>query len=447
MSFIYNTICNFISDINNLLWNTVTIIIIFAAGIFLTFRLGFVQFRHPLKVLKSTLFAPRSENNSSEKGISRMQALSTALAASMGTGNIIGVSTAISVGGCGAVFWMILSAFVVMAFAFTENVLGIKYKQLFFDSSSATGPILYIEKGLNSKPLAITYAAACTMASFGIGNAAQANAISGSLDNFGISVNVSGVIFSFLVLFVIFIGGSFIVKLTERIIPFISLFYIIGAVFVIVLYGNNILKILQDIFLSAFGFKQVLGGTAGLIIKQSLTVGLRRGIFSNEAGMGSSVFAHTETDCRSPEIMGMWAMAEVFIDTILCCTLTALVILCTGSDAAHLDGADMIIYAFKCGFGNYAGIFVAVSNTVFAFASILGWYFYGEKCVNYLFHGNVKTINLYKLLYAVTVYFGAVSQLNLIWDLSDIMNAFMMFPNLAAILILSKEAKPYSDKL
>ena len=414
MSFIYNTICNFISDINNLLWNTVTIIIIFAAGIFLTFRLGFIQFRHPLKVLKSTLFAPRSENNSSEKGISRTQALSTALAASMGTGNIIGVATAISVGGCGAVFWMILSAFVVMAFAFTENVLGIKYKQLFSDSSSATGPILYIEKGLNSKPLA---------------------------------VNVSGVIFSFLVLFVIFIGGSFIVKLTERIIPFISLFYIIGAAFVIVIYGNNILKILQDIFLSAFGFKQVLGGTAGLIIKQSLTVGLRRGIFSNEAGMGSSVFAHTETDCRSPEIMGMWAMAEVFIDTILCCTLTALVILCTGSDAADLDGADMIIYAFKCGFGKYAGIFVAVSNTVFAFASILGWYFYGEKCVNYLFHGNVITINLYKLLYAVTVYFGAVSQLNLIWDLSDIMNAFMMFPNLAAILILSKEAKPYSDKL
>ena len=163
--------------------------------------------------------------------------------------------------------------------------------------------------------------------------------------------------------------------------------------------------------------------------------------------MGSSVFAHSETDCRSPEIMGMWAMVEVFIDTILCCTLTALVILCTGSDAAGLDGADMIIYAFKCGFGNYAGGFVAISNTVFAFASILGWYFYGEKCVTYLFHGNVKIINLYKLLYAVTVYFGAVSQLELIWNLSDITNAFMMFPNLAAILILSKEAKPYSERI
>lgn len=447
MDSIYNTVCNFVSDINNLLWGTATIIIIFAAGLFLTMRIGFLQFRHPFKILKYTLFASRSENNNSDKGISRMQALSTALAASMGTGNIIGVATAISIGGCGAVFWMILSAFIVMAFAFIENVLGIKYKQLFSDSSPATGPILYIEKGLNSKSLAVVYSIACAIASFGIGNAAQANAISDSLDNFGISVNVSGIIFSLLVLFVIFIGRSFIVKLTERIIPFISLFYIVGAVFVIALYGNNILNVLQNIFLSAFSFKQIIGGTAGLIVKQALTVGLRRGIFSNEAGMGSSVFAHSETDCRLPEIMGMWAMVEVFIDTILCCTLTALVILCTGSDAAGLDGADMIIYAFKCGFGNYAGGFVAISNTVFAFASILGWYFYGEKCVTYLFHGNVKIINLYKLLYAVTVYFGAVSQLELIWNLSDITNAFMMFPNLAAILILSKEAKPYSERI
>lgn len=420
-----------------------TILLITGAGIFLTVRCSFIQFSNPYTILKRILSDNSKALPDHKKSISILQALSTSLGASMGTGNIIGVAAAISIGGCGAVFWMILSAFIVMAFAFTENVLGIIYKNKYPQDSSVKGPLLYISKGLDCKGLAVVYAAACILSSFGTGNIIQSNSAAGSLLEAGIPTFISGSVFAVFIAIAVFRGSSFIVKLSEKIVPVISIVYIICAVICIIIYGNNIALVLTDILDSAFGFSQAAGGITGTIINISLTTGLRRGIFSNEAGMGSSVFAHTSTDCTDPCTMGLWAVAEVFIDTVLSCTLTALVILCTEADRSGLEGAAMVIEAFRRCFGNTAVYFIAAANTLFAAAAVTGWYYYGEKCADFL---SKKTAlkNLYRVFYCLASFAGAIFSSSVLWDISDIFNAFVMLPNLAAILILSKEAAPYA---
>lgn len=439
-----STISNIIDEINNLLWGKATLILIFASGIFLTVRCGFIQLIHPIRILKKTLLSPSEDcSEKSKGGISNLQALSTALGASMGTGNIIGVAAAISVGGCGAVFWMILSAFVVMALAFTENVLGVHYKKRFRSEKNSCGALLYLDKGINSHGMAVLFAVACITASFFTGNMSQVNSAASSLDNFGLPRVIIGAVFALAVAAVIFRGANFIAGVMEKIIPIISIAYIFFSLVVIVLYGNNISEVITNIVKSAFGISQAAGGIMGTIINKSLSVGLRRGIFSNEAGMGSSVFAHTSAKCDDPTAMGMWAILEVFIDTVLCCTLTALVILCTGADEAGLGGADMVIFAFEKGIGKFSAYFIAAANVIFAFAAVIGWYFYGEKCAVYLSpSGKLKT--LYRIAYTAAAYAGAVTSTDLIWKQADIFNALMLFPNLAAILILSNEAVPYA---
>lgn len=432
----YSTFCNIISNINNLLWGPVTIIIILAAAIFLSLRLGFVQFR-ALSILKREC-PPKN----SKKGLELLRLVSTALGASMGTGNIIGVAAAISVGGCGAVFWMVVSSFFVMVFAFTENALGMKYKFSAQKDSTVSGPLLYIEKGLGSKKVAFIYAAACMLSSFGIGNMSQVNSAAGSLSYAGVPLYISGAAFALLAGIVILRGRKFISKVAGIIVPLMSVVYILGSLILIILYGKNIPEISQRIVSSAFGIDAVLGGISGTAVKQALTVGLRRGIFSNEAGMGSSVFSHTDYDWGAPGFMGACAVLEVFADTVICCTLTAFVILLTEADSCGAEGAEMIISAFEKGFGDKAGIFVVISNCLFAFAAILGWYYYGEKCAAYICPSE-RLKKVYRILYIALIFAGSVININIVWDISDILNAFVLFPNLAAILILSKEAQPY----
>ena len=440
-----NTICNFIYRLNSLLWGDFTVVLILFAGLFLTIRCGFIQFRNPVKIIQATVFSRSDNKKKAKNGISNIQALSTALGASMGTGNIVGVAAAISIGGSGSVLWMILSSFIVMSLAFTENVLGIIYKNKYKNSSSSSGAILYIDKGLNCKSIAVIYALFCLAASFGIGNISQSNSAALSLSEVGIAPVVSGLILCIVTAFSVFKGGRFIASVSEKFIPFISVLYIICAFVCIIISGNNIIDVLTDMFCSAFGIKQAAGGFTGTIINVSLTTGMRRGLFSNEAGMGSSVFAHTSTDCTDPCTMGLWAMVEVFIDTALLCTLTALVILCTGADKSGLEGAAMVIEAFRRCLGNSAAYIVAAANTFFAAASISGWYYYGEKCALYLSR-KPCFINSYRFLYSCTVFIGAVFSSSLLWAISDILNAFVMFPNLAAILILSSEAVPYAKE-
>ena len=454
----YTVFCNILDEINNLLWGDFTLFLIFSAAVFLSFRSRFFYLLHPVKLLKSTLL--KKENAS--PGITNFQTLTTALAASMGTGNIIGVATAISVGGAGAVFWMIISAFLVMSFAFTENVLAVKYK----NGRNSCGPLSYLKSIFCSDKILYIFCAVCICSSLVVGNITQVNSAAESLDNLGISPLMCGVVF------IIFAAGSIlrsktsVVRLTERLVPFAAAFYIIGSVIILIIFADKLPAVLAEIISSAFGTEQICGGVSGAVVSKTVSVGIRRGLFSNEAGMGTSAFAHTSSDCNDPKVMGCFAALEVFIDTVFICTLTALVILCTGADKTSLFGADAVMQAFQTGFGkipvllpfldnsaearlifsSMGEIFLAVSNCVFAFASIIGWYFYGEKSCLADEYGTKKSIlPLYKLFFVIIVFFGAAINAEIIWKLADIFTFLMLIPNLMAILILSREIKPYAN--
>jgi AGCS family alanine or glycine:cation symporter len=421
-----------LEKINLLFWGYGTIALILVTGIIFSVKIGFLQFNLP-KILRNTIFA-----KSSKKGgeISRFQALSTALAASMGTGNIVGVAAAISLGGAGAVFWMWVSALFGMGTAYAENYLGVVYKN---KKSKTSGALTYLEKGL-AKPVAVFYAAAAVLASFGVGNMTQSSAISGALSSGSVALKITiGIITAIFAGLVIIGGAKRIAAASERIIPLISLFYIIGAVVVILINYKNIPYAFESIFKGAFGISAVGGGISGALIKYAVTIGLQRGIFSNEAGMGSSVFVHTETDCKDGSVMGMWAMLEVFIDTLICCTVTALVILTTKT-AIDGDTVTAVSTAFGSGLGQFAGVFIKISTVIFAFATILGWSFYGEKAVDYL-TGNTIVKKGYVFLYLALVVVGAVVNVAAVWQLSDIFNALMLIPNLIGILYLAKEVQ------
>ncbi len=431
----YDTIYNIISRSNNFLWGFGTIAVLFGTGIYITIRIKAFNILHIGHIFKSTLFGGKRNSKSKSKGnISQFQALSTALAASMGTGNIIGVAAAISVGGPGAVFWMWVSAIFGTATGLLENVLGVKYRDY------GSGPMAYISKGTGFPELAALYAAACAAASFGIGNMTQTNALSASLAEFGISPLLSGAAAALICGAVIFGGGKKVASAAEKLVPAVSLFYIAGAVIVIVIFGRNISDVLIKIFRSAIGYSQIAGGICGAALKKSVAVGLRRGVFSNEAGMGSSVLVHTETGCSEPVKMGMWAVAEIVIDTLICCTATALVILLTGADASGAEGLAMVTEGFRRGLGGHAAFFVSASTAVFAVCTLLGWYFYGEKCVKYVFKSkSSKAVFLYRILYTAAAFIGAVSELSIVWETADLFNWFMLALNLFAVLLLSGE--------
>lgn len=459
-----NTLCNFLSDINNMLWGNFTLFAIISAAIYLSLRCKFYYIRHPFKLLKLTLFSKNGYNTTSHDKLSGFQTLTTALAASMGTGNIIGVATGISIGGSGAVVWMILSAFLVMSFAFTENYLATDFKNR-SKSKTSQGVLLYFTAAFNSILPSLIFCIICILASLVIGNLTQVNSATDSLDNFGISPILCGIIFTLLTALTVLHSRTLTVKISEKLIPFATAFYIIGSLLVI-LTSHNISKILKDILDSAFEIKAMSGGILGFSVSKAVSVGLRKGLFSNEAGMGTSPFAHTSTDCSDPKIMGYWAVLEVFVDTVLLCSLTALVILCTGSQNEVFFGADTIINAFRTGFGkiplmlyasnfssknimtlskifsDFGSLFVAASNSVFAFASVIGWYFYGEKCCLFLNdHIGINILKPYKYLYIITIFVGAVIKAKIIWELADIFTFIMLIPNLIAVIILSQNIK------
>lgn len=454
-----STICNLLNNINSLLWGDHTLILVFIAAIFLTVRCKAVYILHPFKVLKNTLFSTKVDNSSS-RSMTNFQTLTTSLAASMGTGNIIGVAAAISVGGRGAVFWMIVSAFFVMSFAFTENVLAVIYKNR-SHSSEASGPLLYLRSVFGSDKISVIFSIVCMCASFVIGNLTQVSSASDSLDTFHIPGCLCSAVFVALTACVVFHRRTNIASVTEKLVPFAALFYIAGSALVILIYGNNVDNVISDIISSAFGLKQISGGIFGASLAKTISVGVRRGLFSNEAGMGTSAFAHTSSDCSEPVIMGFWAALEVFIDTVLLCTLTALVILCTDADKMGLSAADTVVSAFTSGFDKaavslkfplgshnifsfFGGSFLAISNSVFAFASVIGWYFYGEKCCLFLEdHFKTKLLFAYKIVYVSAVFLGAVINADIIWELADLFTFLMLIPNLSAILILSNQIKPY----
>ncbi len=434
--------------INGMVWGPPMLVLIISAGVFFTVRTGFFQVRWAKLVGDLTFFAifkKKSVRSTKEhKSITQFQALSTALAATIGTGNIAGVATAISIGGPGAVFWMWVSAFFGMMTNYAENVLGIYYRKKNVKGEWTGGAMYYIENGLGkvsglsaiAKPLAVVFSAFCVLASFGIGNMTQVNSIASAMTgSFGVPTIVTGIFCAFVAGLVIIGGIRRIARVTEHIVPFMAFFYIVGAVIIIAFNFRALPAVLVQIFSGAFGFKAAAGGFAGAALKQAITMGFKRGVFSNEAGLGSSVMVHSASDVKEPVVQGMWGIFEVFFDTIIVCSLTAFAVLTTGALDSGNTGVQLVSAAFTHGFGHFAGKFVSLAVLLFAFSTVLGWSFYGEKGMEYLF-GTKSTI-VYKILFVAFIVVGATMNLALAWDISDTLNGLMAIPNLIGVLLLS----------
>ena len=428
------------SRLNGLVWGPAMIAFMMLAGLYFTVGTGFFQFSRFRLWISETLFAIFRDKTVRDKrdphAISQFQALSTALAGTIGTGNIVGVATAIVAGGAGAIFWMWMSAFVGMMTKFAENVLGNYYRYQDKKGAWVGGPMVYIERGLHCRWLAVLFALFCTVASFGIGNMTQANSIAGALAfSFSVSPLSIGILTALLTGLVILGGVRRIASVTEKFVPFAALFYIAGGLAVLVLNRQRIPAALASIFAEAFSLRAVGGGAGGYAMMYAVRFGVARGVFSNEAGLGSSVIVNSASNVKEPVRQGMWGIFEVFADTIVMCTITALVILSSGALFSGKDGAALSIAAFSGGLGKFGSVFVSLAITCFAFATILGWAYYGERAVEYLFGRN--SVLLYKLVYICMTCVGCVADLKLVWSISDTFNGLMAVPNLIAILLLS----------
>lgn len=440
-----NEILNYIEHINNvvnsIVWGPLMLALILLVGVQFSIRLKFFQIfkcKLWLKQTFGTIFKAKNHQNNSKPGISPFQAVSTALASAIGTGNVVGVATAITLGGPGAVFWMWMAALFGMMTIFAENVLGVKYRQVDTDGENIGGPMYYIEKGLKTRWLAYFFAFACILASFGMGNMTQVNSIAASLKKtFKISPQTTGAVIALLICIIIFGGIKRISKVSEKIVPFMALFYILGGLIVIVSHINNLPTAICSIISGAFNFKSLAGGASGFAVSNAIKYGISRGVFSNEAGLGSSPIVHAASNETEPVIQGMWGIFQVFVDTILVCSITALCILTSNVSPEDTDGALLSVQAFSSTFGATGEVFVTVSITLFAFATIIGWSYYGERCVEYLF--GKPNILVYRALYIVFILFGAVMKLDLVWAISDTFNGLMAIPNLIALLFLSRK--------
>ena len=437
--------------LNNFIWGPVMLAAFLIVGLMFTIRTGFFQiskFKYWIEVTFLQLFKNKKVLRTDDKhSISQFQSLCTALAATIGTGNIAGVATAIAAGGPGAVFWMWLSAFLGMMTNYAENTLGIKYRYKNEKGAWMGGAMVYIERGLGWKWLAVIFSIFCGLASFGIGNMTQANSIAHGLnDSFHIPPIATAIVLMIMVSLVIIGGIKRIASVTEKIVPFMAIFYIVGGLVVIFCNASAIPAAFGAIFREAFNFRAAGGGVLGYGIALAARKGISRGVFSNEAGLGSSVMVHSASDVKEPVVQGMWGIFEVFADTLIVCTITALTILTSGvyDMSAYLDniangienvsGTALTSAAFTSVIP-FGGPFVAICIMLFAFSTLLGWSYYGERAIEYLF--GVKAIFPYKVIFVLMILFGCTAELNLVWDISDTLNGFMAVPNLIAITLLS----------
>lgn len=411
-----------IEKINSVLWGDFTLLLIFLCGIYHTARNGFIQFR-----LHSAI-------GSGNGGKNRMKAVTSALAASMGTGNITGCAAAIAAGGAGSVFWMWLSAFFGMALAYAENVTGAHFAEKY---RSPASPALYIEKGLGSKLLARLYCIGCLGCAFAMGCSSQSGALCSAVcSQTGTNAIIPAAAVTLLTALVIFSSeraSEGIMKVTEKAVPVMGIAYGGGCIALLVLTRADISGAFGDIFSSAFTPQAALGGAAGITVKKAVSVGLRRGVFSNEAGMGSSVLVHSEADFGSPEAAGAWAALEVFLDTIVCCTLTALAVL---TSDLYKCGEFGITEIFSHGLGNAGGIFTCASICMFAWASMLGWCCCGEKSLSSLTKSRSAAF-IYKLLFCAAALTGGILPQDTVMGFADLCNAFVLIPNIIAVTVIS----------
>lgn len=428
------------AKINSFVWGPVMLSLLVGTGIYLTVRTGFFQVTKVKLWMKGT-FGLLGSKEKSDANITPFQAVTTALAATVGTGNIAGIATAIVSGGPGAVFWMWFSAFFGMMIKYAEVVLAIKFRETNADGVHYGGPMYYITKGIGgnfSKLLAILFALFATLASFGIGNMTQSNSIAEALkENFGLNPIVTGIVLTVVVALVIIGGIKRIATVTEKLVPFMAVLYFVSAVIVLVINFSAIPEAFNVIFANAFSMKSVGGGVMGYVIARGMRYGIARGVFSNEAGLGSAPIAHAASNCKNPVQQGLWGIFEVFVDTIIICTLTALVVLTSGIYEGGLNGAALTSAAFTNSLGSVGGILLSVSLIAFAFSTIIGWSYYGERSLGFLTNNNQIIIKLYKLIFSLSILLGATLELNLVWGISDTLNGLMAIPNLIGVLMLS----------
>ena len=442
------SINDLVLKVNDVLTGSVLIIALVGIGLLFTFKLGFIQIRGFKDGWNRTFGGLFSEKGDAGKdGMSSFQALATAIAAQVGTGNIAGAATAIAVGGPGAIFWMWISAFLGMSTIFAEAVMAQKFKQVSDDGTVTGGPVYYIRgafKGTFGKVLAAIFAVLIIFALGFMGNAVQSNSIAASWNTaFGIPKIAMGIFIAVVSLFVFTGGMKRIAKVTELIVPIMAAFYIVGSLIVIFANVTAIPAAFHDIIVGAFKPAAVAGGAMGATLKLAVQKGVARGLFSNEAGMGSTPHAHAVAKVNHPVEQGFVAMIGVFIDTFVILNLTALVIITTGSRTTGFTGAQLSQYAFSTLYGKFGEIFIAICMLFFAFSTIIGWYFFGEANIRYLF--GAKAVKIYSIIVCICVALGSLQEVDLVWNMADCFNSMMVIPNAIALVALSGLVKKTHD--
>lgn len=468
------TITKINDAVNGFAWGTFGLVLLLGSGVICTFITGFFQITHIRHWMSRTFGTMNREARiiNDAGALSQLRAFCTALCATIGTGNIAGVSTAICVGGPGAVFWMWIAAFFGMMVKYAENVLGIYYRRRNQEGAWVGGPMYYLEDGLGAKRgckrlgkvLGVLFGAFTILASFGIGNMAQINKITINFEATFLGGVQSEMLFGapkadwligilLMAVAAVIIAGGFrrLAGVSEILIPFMTIVYLFGCLIIIILHIKNLPAIFASIFRFALGPEAAIGGAAGTAVQLAFNTiknGCKRGVFSNEAGLGSSVMAHSTSCAREPVKQGMWGIAEVFLDTMVVCTMTAIVVLnsgaidlTTGMVAEGTNDATLVTQTFGAAFGKPGEWFVVLSITLFAFTTVLGWSFYGAKVMEYLF--GTRSARLYRVVFILLIVLGAVLEPQLAWDISDTFNGLMMIPNLIGVLSMA----PLIEKL
>lgn len=438
--------------LGNFIWGAPAMICIIGVGLLLSFKTRFLQVRKFGLSVKNAVGKLFDKSEIQDGAMSPFQAVCTALAGTVGTGNIAGVAGAVAIGGPGAVFWMWCSAFLGMCTKFAEVTLAVHYREKNKDGEYVGGPMYYIKNGLKHKWmfLAVAYAIFGVLTVFGTGNATQVNTIVTSINSALINYHligtdsisslnlVLGIIIAILVALVLLGGIKRIGQVTEKLVPFMALLYIVLGLGVIVLNYRTVPSVVHSIFIGAFSPRGVTGGVVGSMFI-SLRKGVSRGIFSNEAGLGTGSIAHACADTEEPVKQGLFGIFEVFVDTIVICTLTALVILCGNESVKYgvAAGAELTIKGFVTVYGNWVSIFTAISLCCFAFSTIIGWGLYGSRCIEFV--AGEKSVKPFLVLYSLVSIVGATMNLGLLWDIAETFNGFMMIPNLIALFLLSNK--------
>ena len=445
-----STIESINSVINNFIWGLPAMICIIGVGMVLSVRTGFIQIRKFPYAMKITIGRMLKKRNASDGALTPFQAVCTALAATVGTGNIAGVAGAIAIGGPGAVFWMWISAILGMCTKFSEVVLAVHFRETNDKGELVGGPMYSIKNGLKKHWhwLAYLFSALGILTVFGTGNATQVNTITAAIDSALLNYNIIsadsthivnliiGIIIMLLIALIMIGGIKRIGKVTEKLIPFMALLYIILAIGVIIVNITNVPYVFKSIFQGAFSPASVTGGAVGSFF-MSMKKGVSRGIFSNEAGLGTGSIAHACADTRKPVKQGFFGIFEVFVDTIVICTLTALVILCSGVPVTygHAAGAELTISGFTATYGGWISIFTAIAMCCFAFSTVIGWGLYGQRCIEFLF--GPKSAKPFMVIYSLVAVVGATMNLGLMWSIAETFNGLMVIPNLIAVFLLS----------